>query len=195
MLKRLLLALCVAACGPSETPRPENPPVPDESLLEPRLRPPPPALPSDVLETRDAILNAARAGSLRRLSRFAHSQDGFISNLGGADHFVHWDLMRRTGFDPNRHLVDLFEQPYDVRQVGEETWFIWPDLAARDPEDLQQGRLSFREQARLLDLLGEDGVAALENGDVWPGVRTAISETGTWRYFLHERAIEEQETP
>ena len=195
MLKRLLLALCVASCGQADAPRPDRPPPPDETLLEPRLRAAPPELPAPVLETQETILNAARAGSLRRLSRFAASQPNFISNLGSTDHFVHWDLMRRTGFDPNRHLIDLFEQPYDIRQVGDEIWFVWPDLAARDAEELAPGRLSFREQARLLDLLGEEGVEALARGETWPGVRTAISETGAWRYFLHERAIEEDDTP
>lgn len=195
MLRWMLLVLCAAACSPSEAPRPERPPPPDETLLEPRTRPAPPALPEPVVETRQAILAAAEAGSLRRLSRLADAEPAFISNLGGADHYAHWDLMRRTGFDPNLHLIELFKQPYDTRRVGEETWFVWPDLAARDPEALAPGRLSFRERARLRELLGDDGVAALGRGEPWPGVRTAISETGDWRYFLHERAIENGETP
>ncbi|MEM1152155.1 MAG: hypothetical protein AAGI03_16695, partial [Pseudomonadota bacterium] len=124
--------------------------------------------------------------SLRSLARRADAEPAFISNLGGADHLRHWDLMRRTGFDPNLKLMELFELPHGTRRVGTETWYIWPDLAARSTAELAPDRLSFQDTARLRALIGEQGIEQIAEGRSYPGVRTAISETGAWRYFLHE---------
>lgn len=180
--------LTLSACTPGD----EAPArvAPDESLLEAPSPPAPPALPEPVIETREAILDAARAGSLRRLSRLAESQPAFLSNFGDVPHYRHWDLMRRTGFDPNLTLVELFEKPHAAKQVGDKTWYIWPDLAARSNAELQPERLSFRDEARLEALVGEAGIEAIRAGSPYPGVRTAISETGDWHYFLHEPAKE-----
>ncbi len=85
-----------------------------------------------------------------------------------------------------RQLEQLLSGPYGTRKVGDEVWYIWPDLAARMPEDLQPERLSFSERARLRDLIGEAGLQRIRDGQRYPGVRTAISETGRWLYFVHE---------
>lgn len=124
--------------------------------------------------------------SLNRLIRQARDEPTFISNFAGESHRVHWDLLRRTGFDPLRQLELLLSGPYGTRKVGDEVWYIWPDLAARMPEDLQPERLSFSERARLRDLIGEAGLQRIRDGQRYPGVRTAISETGRWLYFVHE---------
>ncbi len=173
-----------AACD-SEPPVPASVP-PDTVLTEPVNTPAPPPLPEAVIAMRETILEAARAGSLSQLSRIAEAQPAFLSNLGDIPHRRHWDLMRRTGFDPNQKLVTLFQQPYAARNVGAEVWFVWPDLAARSNAALQPGRLSFRDEARLQALIGPAGLEAVRNGADYPGMRTAISQTGQWRYFLHE---------
>lgn len=180
--------VALGACGaPADVPART---LPDEAMIEPPPAPVPPSLPTPVRETREAILDAARAGSLRRLSRLADAQPAFLSNFGDVSHYRHWDLMRRTGFDPNRTLVELFDKPHAAKRVGEETWYIWPDLAARSNAELQPELLSFRDKARLEAMVGEAGIAAIRDGAPYPGVRTAISETGAWRYFLHEAAGE-----
>lgn len=178
------LVLALGACGAGDTP-PERA-VPDENLTELPVPDPPPPLTEAVEETRAAILDAAERGSLSRLSRFARTQEGFVSNFGNSNHFRHWDLLRRTGVDPNRQLRELFETPYGVRKVGEETWYVWPDLAALDPDELLPERLSFRDRARLRTLVGESGIEAIREGRSFPGVRTAIASDGRWVYFLQD---------
>lgn len=193
LLSAALFAACLlAACGQPAAEAPARP-VPDARLIDDPPPEPPPPLPSTVEEARSDILAAARAGSLRRLARLANAQPAFLSNFGGAAHFSHWDLMRRTGFDPNQALIELFDRPYATRMVDEEVWYIWPDLAALDSEALQPERLSFYDRARLIEYVGESGISAIRAGAPYPGIRTAISEDGAWRYFLHESSGEEGE--
>ncbi|WP_084396718.1 hypothetical protein [Henriciella aquimarina] len=142
----------------------------------------------DTIEQLRAIINS---NSIYRLARFAGQQEGFISNFAGASHRDHWDLLRRTGFDPVLRLNDLLNQPYGTKQVGGETWYIWPDLAALDRDALQPERLNFRQRARLEELVGDSGIAEIRAGSGYPGVRTAIAEDGRWLYYVHESENEE----
>lgn len=130
--------------------------------------------------------------SLNRLVRLASVDENFVSNFAGEPHKVHWDLLRRTGFDPLHRLDDLLSGPYATRQVGDQVWYIWPDFAARDADELLPENLSFADRARLLQLVGEPGLARIRDGQDYPGVRTAIAEDGRWLYFVHE-TIEDTE--
>ena len=141
--------------------------------------------------TVDRLEQIIETNSLYRLARFADSQPGFISNFAGASHRTHWDLLRRTGFDPILRLEDLLTEPYGLRAVGAETWYVWPDFAALDPADLQLERLSFRQRARLEELVGEAGIESIRQDNGYPGVRTAIASDGRWLYFVHETQDEE----
>lgn len=183
-----LALLCLAAlvgCG-DPAPAGEVRSGPDPSLIDPPRADGPPPLPAPVAETRQELLDIARSGSLRRLARRAEAEPAFLSNLGGDPHYNHWYLLRAIGVDPLRNLRTLLDLPHARKDVGGEVWYIWPDLAARDPEALRPERMDFRDRARLEALLGESGLAKLANGDTYPGLRTAISEDGSWRYFLHE---------
>ncbi|MEM1105179.1 MAG: hypothetical protein AAGH87_02230 [Pseudomonadota bacterium] len=160
--------------------------APDEALFQSESAAAPPKLPAPAAETRDELMALAATGSIRRLARRAEAEPVFLSNFGGADHLRHWDLMRRIGFDPSVNLAAVLSEPHASQQVGAQTWFVWPDLAVSAPRAIEAGALSSVERARLLALIGADGVAAMEAGAPYPGVRTAISETGAWRYFLHE---------
>lgn len=185
-LLALPFGLLLAACGPAE---PEEalvsgPPQPHESLTRPPQAPEPAELSPQAAARRDEILRHAERGALRSLARLADGQDGFISNFGGQSHFEYWDLLRRTGVDPNRKLRELFEQPPGAREVDGETWFVWPDLAAKDVRDLIPEKLTFVERRRLSELVGEDGIARIRAGEGYPGMRTAISEDGRWVYFV-----------
>ena len=183
----ILLGLVVGACGgrPAQD-APPGPPAPVEALITPPAEALSADLPAEVVETRDTILAASDARSLRRLGRFADAQDAFLSNLGEDDHYDHWFLLRATGFDVLRELDALFEEPYATRRVGTETWYVWPDLAALGDTPLELERLSFRDRARLEALIGPEGIAEMQAGAPYPGIRPAISETGQWRYFFHE---------
>ena len=150
-------------------------------------------------DAADAKIMALREiiarNSLARLVRLANSEPAFVSNFANQGHRTHWDLLRRTGFDPLARLGELLGGPYGVRPVGDQVWYIWPDLAALDPEELQPERLSFRDRARLRDLVGDEGLARIRAGQGYPGVRTAIAEDGRWLYFVHETEDEAETEP
>lgn len=179
--------LGVAACSPA----PEEPVYPPESLSQDPQAPEPVVIPEAVAATRDEMLKYAQRGSLSGLSRMARANEGFVSNLGGEAHRDYWDLMRRIGVDPNRKLRALMELPVGVREVDGVKWYVWPDLAAKNAEDLIPEKLSFRDRKRLQDLVGEDGIEEIRAGKGYPGMRTAITEDGRWVYFVLGQDAEE----
>ncbi|MFN4225617.1 MAG: hypothetical protein ACK4HR_04810 [Hyphomonas sp.] len=184
-LALLAIAGVLAGCSPAE---PEVvvplPPLPDERLAQPPQPPPPVEVSEAALRTRDDLLREAGKGSLRGLAGIAARNPDFRSNVGGQDHLQFWDLLRRTGIDPNRKLRELLEQPPGVREIDGQRWYVWPDLAARDASDLIPEKLSFEDRRRLELLIREDGVARIRRGEGYPGMRTAIAEDGTWIYFV-----------
>jgi hypothetical protein len=109
---------------------------------------------------------------------------GFVSNPGGARHYDHWYMQRRMGVDPGLALLQLLQEPYATRAVGDDIWYIWPDMAVWDRAAFMPGRLSFADRARLVRLLGSERALAVINGAPWPGHTTAISASGRWLYFL-----------
>ena len=143
-------------------------------------------LPEAVIEQRDALLAVLERDSVRRLARYAEQFEGFRSNYGDLSHYEHWYLLRRAGIDPVSATLQIFEEPYAVKDFGAEKYFIWPDFAARTNEELQHDRLSFSERARILTLIGEDGLERIRNGESYPGFRLAIREDGTWVYLLQD---------
>lgn len=141
----------------------------------------------------DDIRATVQRNSLYRFSRLADAEPSFVSNFAGESNRVHWDLLRRTGFDPLAQIEILLDGPYATRTVGDEIWYIWPDLAALDPAQLVPERLSFSDRARLLELVGEPGIDRIRRGQGYPGVRTAIAEDGRWLYFVHETEDETED--
>ena len=175
-------ALGLAACSRGgDEPLPA---IPEESLTQAPVAPEPVEMTEDVSDTRETLLRYARAGSLGGLSRTAAASDGFISNFSGQPHKDFWDLLRRTGLDPNLKLRQLLDEPVGVREVDGERWFVWPDLAARDATDLIPEKMSFQDRKRLKELIGEDGIALIRAGKGYPGMRTAIAEDSRWVYFV-----------
>ncbi|MEZ6012377.1 MAG: hypothetical protein R3C08_10960 [Hyphomonas sp.] len=173
-------ALGLTACSQAE----EAPVYPPETLSQTPQAPDPVVIPDAVAATRDEILKHARNGSLAGLSRVARDSEGFVSNFGGEAHRDYWDLMRRIGIDPNLKLRTLLDLPVGMREVDGVKWYVWPDLAAKNAEDLIPEKLSFRDRKRLRDLVGEDGIAEIRAGKGYPGMRTAIAEDGRWVYFV-----------
>ncbi len=139
------------------------------------------------------IRDVLERDSLSRLVRLANAEENFVSNFAGESHRVHWDLLRRTGFDPLAKLGGLLDGPYGTRLVGDQTWYIWPDFAALEPEALLPERLSFTDRARLRDLVGDIGLERIRDGQAYPGVRTAIAQDGDWLYFVHETQQDTEE--
>ena len=180
--------LAVTACGDSDgTPRVRMvvnaaPAVTTPVEIEETITPLTEAVDAKIADIRTIL----ERNSLSRLVRLANAEDNFVSNFAGESHRVHWDLLRRTGFDPLMRLEVLLDGPYGIRQVGDQTWYIWPDFAARDAEDLLPERLDFADRARLRELVGEPGLDRIRAGESYPGIRTAIADDGRWLYFVHE---------
>lgn len=174
------LAIVLAACSQA----PEAPVYPPESLTQLPQAPEPVVIPDAVTATRDEILKYATRGSLSGLARVAQANAGFVSNFGGEAHRDYWDLMRRIGVDPNLKLRALMDLPVGVREVDGVKWYVWPDLAAKNGQDLIPEKLSFRDRKRLRDLVGDEGIAEIRDGKGYPGMRTAIAEDGRWVYFV-----------
>lgn len=181
----LFLAALFGACTPEDAP-PTGAVIPDVTLVETPVRADPAPLSEAALAKQAEILEMTGRDSLRRFARLADASDGFISNFAHSDHYGHWSLLRRTGVDPMRQIERLFELRHAERKVGDETWYIWPDFAAMKPADLLPERLDFQDRARLLELVGEEGVANIRAGEGYTGIRTAISASGRWIYYLHD---------
>ncbi|MEL6857852.1 MAG: hypothetical protein AAFO74_05665 [Pseudomonadota bacterium] len=148
---------------------------------------------SDAAAEKIADIRAVLArDSLSRFVRLASSEESFVSNFAGESHRVHWDLLRRTGFDPLKRIGDLLDGPYGTRQVGDQTWYIWPDFAAYESDEILPEKLNFADRARLSALVGEQGLIRIREGMAYPGIRTAIAEDGRWLYFVHETVEETQ---
>ena len=190
ILSALVAGLLLTGCGNGEGPlaAPESI-VPDASLREAPSRPELVALSEAAEAKRMRLYEAAETGRMTPLARIANAEPGFISNIGGETHISYWTLLRRTGADPGGTLLALFSQPHAVKVVGDETWYIWPDLAALAPEDLIPEKLDFQDRARLLELVGEDGIARIRAGNPYPGLRTAIAEDGRWVYFIYNEDL------
>ncbi len=183
------LVLLAAACGqeaPRDTVRVQVEQAPDYMRTDAVTDKGSVPLTEAAQETIDELRAIIASNSLTRLARKADSQPGFISNFAGATHRTHWDLLRRTGFDPILRMQDLLDGPYGTKSVAGETWYIWPDMAAFEPEQLQPERLNFSQRARLLELVGESGIDQIRDGDGYPGVRMAIADDGRWLYYVHE---------
>ncbi|MEM1147814.1 MAG: hypothetical protein AAGA72_01960 [Pseudomonadota bacterium] len=155
---------------------------------ETAIVPPTPEVDAKITQIR-AVLER---NSLTRLVRLAQAEENFVSNFADESHRVHWDLLRRTGFDPLLRLGALLDDPYQTRQVGDETWYIWPDFAAMDADQLVLERLNFTDRARLRELVGDPGLDRIRDGQGYSGIRTAIAEDGRWLYFVHETVEETQ---
>ncbi|MEO0466106.1 MAG: hypothetical protein AAF216_06150 [Pseudomonadota bacterium] len=161
-------------------------PPPNDQLIEPRVASAEIPISAPVQMTLAELQRIIEADSIRQLARFADAQPGFRSNLGDDNTFRHWDLMRRTGFNPTAQLQAVLEEPYGTGKINGVTWYYWPYLAAYSSGRISTERITPVERADIVRLIGVTGLASLDGTKTYPGVRTAISEDGTWHYFLHE---------
>lgn len=185
----LLLFFSLSACGPSEPPSEMGSVEIEVEISRPQVPEPPadtPEVTKAVVDKVSLLLELTANGQLRPLIREAEKNENFQSNFGDQTHSRHWFLLRRIGVDPAENLRATLNQPHGVKLVGSELWFIWPDFAARTPEELIPETLSFQDRARLRELIGDSGIERIRAGEPYPGVRLAISETGRWVYFIHD---------
>ena len=184
------LMAMIASCDLSDEideRRAEATPTPAEEITElPEESSDMEALPEAVAAKRDEILSVLERDSVRQMVYLADDYEDFRSNYGDLSHYEHWYILRRAGIDPVAATQQILNEPYGVKDFGVEIYYIWPAFAARTPEELSNDRLTFSERARLLDLIGEDGIARLAAGESYPGFRLAIRQDGTWGYLLQD---------
>jgi len=179
--------LAAAACGPSEPPEDiKKVTVNVHTPAEDYDRDAEDEITAEFVDKVARLLRITSSGRLTPLIREAERYGDFQSNFGNQSHSRHWFLLRRVGVDPVRSLRETLNQPYGMKRVGNENWFIWPDFAAKAPEELIPESLSFQDRARLRELVGDEGIGRIRSGEPYPGVRLAISETGRWVYFIHD---------
>ncbi|MAK61449.1 MAG: hypothetical protein CMK09_10750 [Ponticaulis sp.] len=165
---------------PGATPTPQATSSPTEESADIN------ALPEPVAAKRDEILEVMERNSIRRMVNLADDFDGFRSNYGDLRHYDHWYILKRAGIDPIVETQRILAEPYGVKDFGAEKYYIWPSFAARQPSELAFSRLTFAERAKLQELLGEDGMERLQNGEAYPGFRLAIRQDGVWVYLLQD---------
>ncbi len=176
----LALAVTMSACGATTTapaPEPEPAPAPAPAPQpdpQPEPEPDPLAsLPGDVLATREALLDAARAADWDALGDLIPADTLFTSNFGGqTDHLA---VYRDTEPDLLAEIEALLEGPFAT--LDDIT--VWPDLYARVPF-----AFGADERADLVARYGADRLAEWEGASEYLGWRIGITAAGEWIFLV-----------
>jgi hypothetical protein len=176
------IVVAMAACSDTATaPAPEPPPAPAPA---PAPAPPPetapaPApdplesLPAEVLATRAALLEAARAGDWDAVGALIPTDTLFTSVIDGdGDHLAYY---RSVETDLLGHVVELLEGPFVV--VDDIT--VWPELYARVPF-----AFGADEREELEERFGADRLAEWEGAGSYLGWRIGILASGEWIFLV-----------
>jgi hypothetical protein len=155
----------VPAPAPAPAPAPEPAPVPEPDPLE--------ALPEDVLATRSALLDAARAEDWDAIEALIPTDALFTSVIDGDDDHVAYYRSLET--DVLAHVVELLEGPFAV--LDDIT--VWPELHARVPF-----AFGADEREDLEDRFGAERLAEWEDAGAYLGWRIGIIETGEWIFLV-----------
>lgn len=145
---------------------------------------PGPDVPDAVLQTRQAIVDAAVAcdyGALAELA--AAGDDPFTYSFGdGGDPAAHWRRLEveETEQPPLRYLVELLRAPHGQREVEGQTVYAWPSaFLYEDWAEVPQA-----DKDALSSLYGEEDFTFFERFGGYVGYRVGIAEDGEWLYFV-----------
>jgi hypothetical protein len=148
---------------PAPTPAPEPEPEPDP--LE--------ALSSTVLDTRAALLAAARMDDWDALAALIPEDMLFTSNYAGEEEHV--AFYRSLDEDVLAEIVALLQGPF----VTLDDITVWPELYARVPF-----AFGADERERLEDRHGAEALAEWEAAGAYLGWRLGITEDGDWVFLV-----------
>ena len=144
------------------------------------------ALPTAVNEMRDAIIAAARTGSLNELMipiQWNELPPDF-GDLSVKDTLAHWKKRSPDGSGRERlaKLINLLEAPYVVLRKGPDIEnnkiFIWPAFS-----EIPLAKLSPALHVEFLRLLPATEVARMIAQGHYDGHGLAIGADGTWHVF------------
>jgi hypothetical protein len=135
-----------------------------------------PALPTDVEETRSALLEAAEGGDYESLQPLI--TDEFKYTFGGpveGGPIAYWqDVQRTTGQSPLATLAAILKMPY----VLSHGYYVWPfSYTAESADDLSPHELE------LLAPLGPPS-SLFPEGFGYLGWRAGIAPDGTWAFYV-----------
>lgn len=155
----------VPAPAPAPDPTPAPAPAPEPDPLE--------SLPSEVLATREALLDAARSGDWDAIGALIPTDSLFTSNFGDeADHIAHY---RAIEIDLFAEIEALLEGPFAT--LDDIT--VWPELYSRVPF-----AFGADERAALEERYGADRLTQWEAAGDYLGWRIGIIDTGEWIFLV-----------
>jgi hypothetical protein len=138
---------------------------------------PPQEIPEAVLDTRQAILDAAQAldwGALRELI----PDRGFTFSFGGhRDPIQYWRELESEGHVPV--LGDILPTVLGTEPGRSRGVYIWPSQAAEDPADWDEQDLEALRQIHT-----EEDIRSFQEIGLYVGWRVGIDRDGTWVFFV-----------
>ncbi len=150
----------------------------------------PEKLPVPVAEMRDAILAAARSGSIDELLepiQWNELKPDF-GEVDAAKPIAGWKKLSVDGQGREilAILINLLEAPYAVMRQGRDIennkMYVWPAFA-----ELPLGKLPPQLETALLRLVPRDAFKAMKDGGAYTHWRLMIGADGTWHSFLRPK--------
>jgi hypothetical protein len=144
----------------------------ESGVSEPEL-----ALPGRVVETREAILAAARARDFQAL-RALIPDEGFTFSFGGeTDPIAYWKRLESEGHVPV--IGDILPGVLGTEPGFDRGVFVWPAQATEDPAEWDE-----RDIEALTAIHAEEDIRAFQDAGLYLGWRIGIDRDGTWIFFV-----------
>jgi hypothetical protein len=159
--------------------RPASSPVAGEEIggVGPIQVAPPEEIPEAVVDTRQAILDAAQAldwGALRELI----PDRGFTFSFGGErDPIRYWRMLESEGHVPV--LGDILPAVLGTEPDRSRGVYIWPAQAAGDPSEWDEQDLEALRQIHT-----DEDIRSFQELGLYVGWRVGIDRDGTWVFFV-----------
>jgi hypothetical protein len=135
------------------------------------------ALPAPVIETREAILAAARTRDFQAL-RALIPEEGFTFSFGGdTDPIAYWKRLESEGHTPV--IGDILPGVLGTEPGFDRGVFVWPAQATEDPAEWDQ-----RDIDALTRIHAEEDVRSFQEAGLYLGWRVGIDRNGTWVFFV-----------
>ena len=137
----------------------------------------PAKLPPPVAETRQAILDAARAFDWEAL-RALIPEEGFTFSFGGdTDPIAYWKRLESEGHGPV--IGDILPMVLGTVPARQQGTYVWPAPAAEDPADWDEADLEVLRQIH-----AEEDIRLFQEVGLYTGWRAGIDRDGTWVFFV-----------
>ena len=135
------------------------------------------AISGRVIETREAILAAARTRDFEGL-RALIPEEGFTFSFGGeTDPIAYWRRLESEGHEPV--IGDILPMVLDTEPGFDRGVFVWPAQAAEDPAEWDE-----QDIEALTAIHTEEDVRSFQQAGLYLGWRVGIDRDGTWVFFV-----------